>query len=295
MLPERSTLIPVVLAVVGVVALLATPTTLFHPHYGEAAYDFGVERVDRVPADAEAVAFEELPSGARNAFLRGVSADSRVTLWVDDPDANETVSALRGTGYVRYDGQVYQVARVSVDRFELGPQVGRILAVLSVTLLTLAGLMVYAESDRPLTPLRALWVPLAPVAVTGAIAVYDVYVAPPQSADLPILVAAATWVVSGVYFRRRAFGLAAAAGVGALAVDALLTRPHRVLAVAGIVAYGVPWVLLGATLAAPGEADAETPPDRGAVAGAEADADAESDADPPDPGAGTETGERVTS
>ena len=282
---ERSTLVPVLLAVVGVLVLLAAPAMLFQPHYGQAAYDFSVEPVDRVPSDAQTVAFDNLSSGVQSTFLRGVSSDRPTTLWVDDLDANETVSALRAADYVRYDGGVYQVVRVSVDRFDPGPAVGRVLAVLGVTLLTLAGLMAYAETNRPLTPLRALWVPLAPVAVTGAIAAYDVYVTPPQSTDLPILVAATTWVVSGVYLRRRAFGLAVAAGVGALAVDALLTHPNRTLAVAGIVAYGVPWALLGATLAAPD--DVEGPPDHdGAHAEAVAGPDREAETE-------AETGERA--
>lgn len=265
----------VLLAVVGAATLVAAPAMLFQPHYGQTAYDFGVEPVDAVPSDADAVTFDDLPSGAQNAFLRGVSSDGRTTVWVDDIDANETVSTLRAAGYVRYDGQTYAVVKVDVDRFSLGPAVGRVLAVLGVTLLTLAGLMAYAESDRPLTPLRALWIPLAPVAVTGAIAAYDVYVAPPKSADLPILLAATAWVVPGVYLRRRAFGPAAAAGIGALAVDALLTRPDTAVAVAGIVAYGVPWALVGATLAAP------------ASDGTDADRDADSSAD-------VDAGERAT-
>ncbi len=274
---DRSTLVPVVLAVVGAVALLAATALLFQPHYGQAAYDFGVERVEEVPANAEPVAFEDLPSGAQEAFLRGASSDGRATLWVEDLDANATVSALRAAGYVKYDGGTYAVARVDVDRFDLGPAVGRVLAVLSVTLLTVAGLMAYTESDRPLTPLRALWVPLAPVLVTAAIAAYDVYVAPPKSADLPILLAASTWVVPGVYLRRGAFGFAAAAGVGAFAVDALLTRPDGAVAVAGIVAYGVPWALLGATLAAP-SVDRDAGADPGSGTGTDPSADAAEDA-----------------
>ena len=284
---DRSTLVPVLLALVGALALVAAPALLFQPHYGQAAYDFDVERVDAVPPDAEAVAFDNLSTGAQNAFLSGVSSDGHATLWVKDLNANETVSALRAAGYVTYDGRAYAIAKVSVDRFDLGPTVGRVLAVLSVTLLTLAGLMAYAKSDRPLTPLRALWVPLAPVAVTGAIAAYDVYAAPPKSADLPILFAATTWVVAGVYLRRRTFGLAAAAGVGALAVDALLTRPNTAVAVAGIVAYGVPWALLGATLAAPAAVDPSA--DRDPESGAGPDAEPEVDAD-----RGADASERAT-
>lgn len=264
---DRSTLLPALLAVAGALALIAAPGLPFQPHYGQAAYDLGVERADDVPPDADPVAFDDLSSGAQSAFLRGVSSDGRATLWVDDLGASDTVSALRGADYVKYDGGTYAVVRVSVARFGLGPAVGRALAVLSVTLLTVAGLMVYDGSDRPLTPLRALWVPLAPVAVTGAVALYDVHVAPPRSADLPIFLAATTWVVSGVYLRRRTLGLAAVAGVGAFAVDALLTRPEGAVAVAGIVAYGVPWTLLGATLAAPATADARLNSDPGADAG----------------------------
>jgi hypothetical protein len=233
------------LVLLGLFALGVTPGSIYQPHYGEEAYDFGVEPFAGTPPEDAVVAYEDLPAAAQEAFDEA-QPSGYATMWVDERESNESVRALDSHEYVRYRGEYYRLVAVHADRINLGPTVGYVFTILGGTILAFGLLALYFDSLRPLTPLRSLLVPAVPILWSVSLWAYDLFVAPPKSADLPFWPLFVGLTVVGSCARRGRHALAFSILLGIVALSVVRRPGHPGFApVTDPLMYGLPWLILG--------------------------------------------------
>ncbi|WP_135854631.1 hypothetical protein [Halorussus salinus] len=249
----------VLLAVVGL-ALVAHPLYLF-PHHGETAHFVSsVEKVGEQSPD-ETVAYDDLPPVARDRFEEALDDGYSESVWSGEHAASS--EALADHEYVRYRGVYYEYQLRDAGSLGLGGILRMLLSTLAVISFVVGIFAARSGRYRPLTPRRALWIPLGVFAALVATEYYDVVVGgahEPQSyvhlqamaaafvsmsvvgsavcdrGSLRPLVPVGLLVVGGTLYAVAA-GYGSAVGGGAVAF-ALVTTP---------------WFVLGYALTAPAE------------------------------------------
>lgn len=251
----------VVLALVGL-TLVAHPLYLF-PHHGETSYYLSnVETVGEQPS-AETVAYEDLPPVAQDRFDAELDGFTE-GIWTGEHAA--AYEAFSDHEYVEYEGEYYEYRLRSADNFGAGLLgiVRMLLSTLAVVALVVGVFVAHTGRFRPLTPFRALWIPVGVFAALVATEVYDVALSgahePASYVHLQAMVAAfvATSVVGSAFKRRgwiRVPARVLAAGVLALIATAVFGPTNGDLAVGALVLLAVtgPWFVLGYGLTATAE------------------------------------------
>lgn len=185
----------VLLALVGLVAV-AHPLYLY-PHHGENQYYLStVESVgDSAVAEqspAEVIAYEELPPAAKDRFETEVDGGHAEGIWTGEHAAS--YDALADHEYVTYRGEYYEYRLRGADRFSSSGIVRMLLSTLAVVALVVGVFVARTGQFRPLTPRRAVWIPVGVFAALVATELYDVKFggahAPPSYVHLQAMVAA---------------------------------------------------------------------------------------------------------
>lgn len=148
--------------------LMAHPLYLW-PHYGQTSVGMYAEAMSEPPETF--VEFEQLPPEARTAFREELTTGETV-LWTGDDD--RAIEALDGA-VVHYQGEYYRVILTFGHNVDFIPALLRwMLTAASAFMVVYGGLVLYARTWRPLTPVRSLWAPVVVAAGFLATAWYDV-------------------------------------------------------------------------------------------------------------------------
>lgn len=161
----------VVLTLVGLL-VVAHPLYLF-PHHGENLHHLSkVEAVGDTPPGEETVAYEELPPVAQDRFEAELDGHSD-GVWSGEHAA--AYEAFSSHEYVRYEGDYYQYQFRSAGRLDGAGAIFRmVLSTLGVIALVVGVFVARTGRFRPLTPLRALWIPVGVFVALVATEFYDV-------------------------------------------------------------------------------------------------------------------------
>ncbi|WP_134670701.1 hypothetical protein [Halorussus marinus] len=243
------------LVVVGL-AVLAHPVYLFANHGQASAFVHQIDEVQGEPITDDAVAYADLPPRARRSIDAALNGESS-TLWRGDHDA--AIEALRDAEYVEREGTYYRYYLAYHGGLLTGIETAARVFLTGVGSLALVAGASVARTGRlvPLSPRRALAVPVVAAVAVAATNVYDVALSGASAAYLlpaeafgPI---ALFGVAAGAALRRddwRALG--ATVGLGVVASLAAFAGGANPIA-AGIVGAPIlgPAVLFGFLLTAP--------------------------------------------
>lgn len=181
-----------VLAFVGLLVIVH-PLYLF-PHHGENLYHLSdVEAVGDTPPGDETVAYEELPPVAQDRFEAELDGHS-AGVWSGEHAA--AYEAFSSHEYVQYGGDYYQYRFRGADNFgaSLIGIARMLLSTLGVIALVVGVFVARTGRSRPLTPRRALWIPVGVFVALVATEYYDAAFrgafAPPSLVHLPAMAAA---------------------------------------------------------------------------------------------------------
>ncbi|NHN58425.1 MULTISPECIES: hypothetical protein [Halorussus] len=243
-----------VLVAVASLVVLAHPLYLF-PHHGEtASFLSQVERIgERAPA--ETIAYEELPPVGKDRFEQALEDNFSEDVWSGEHAA--AYEALSEHQYVRYRGDYYQYQFRDAGDFGGGMRsiLRMVLSTLAVIALVVGVFTTRTGRRRPLTPRRALWIPVGVFAVLVATEYYDAAaggaVAPPSPVHLPAMAAAfvaASVVGSAVRHRGSLRPLLPVALLVVAGTGVTIATGHASAVGAGLFAFTLvttPWFALG--------------------------------------------------
>ena len=269
---RRRVYLAAVIAVLGAVAV-AHPVYLW-PHYGQTHVGMAVT-VASDPAEP-GVAAGTLPPAAREPFQAAAAGDP-VDLWTGEDD--RVIETFEDRSLVRYRGETYRVVLFYDHPGSFLPVALRwLLTAAGAFAIAYAGLVLHARSWRPLTPRRALWVPVAVATGFFATAAYDVTASGAAGSvarlsglgpgvELLLLVPiTAVFVVAGSAVTRNGWQsrTAAAAALGALLLAHARFptgfNPTSVVVLTGYTALGgLGWAVVGAVLTRPAGPDRDRP------------------------------------
>lgn len=240
---------------VGVGLLLLAHPLYLMPHAGQTAYV--LSDVDPVAdtSSETSVAYRDLSPAARVAFDEARAGGSE-TLWSGEDAA--AIDQFETHESVRHQGTSYQYRFSHADRVRpFGGLLRGLLTALGGACVVVGALVGYAGRWRPLTPLRALWLPVVVAFGLSATRAYDVwYSGASGSVGLPnspvaLVPVTGAFLCVGSLVRRRGTAVllpACAVGLGVLGVGAVVTgAPPVVPLIVGVasVVGGAPWVVLG--------------------------------------------------
>ncbi|KTG30827.1 hypothetical protein [Haloferax profundi] len=238
--------------VVAFVLLLGTLGTAasygfaYDSRLGQHAVSVGFDPVSGdVPDAADVTPVENLPSEAADVVRTGVE-DGYVTVYRDDSD--DLTDALESlSGYVRVEGEVYQVLQVADENMTLfGPLLTLTAMFLSMGLLGFGVAALRTGGFRPLSVTASLSIPGVALAVDVAATVADSVVTFSGGADLPVVPAATGLAVVGVAARKRDWRLALGGFVVVMAVTSFASRLGGTsLGPLGTLLPGIPLFVLG--------------------------------------------------
>lgn len=216
-------------SVVGILVLLgllllAHPLYLY-PHYNQTPYGMqGVTKVTgETPPESAVIAYAALPPEAQQAFDATRRGEFHTLYDIEHAKAVETLQQYE---YIRFDGAVYRYSFTHIDKgASFAGLVRGLLTSLGTFLVILGGLVHYAGTWEPLTPLRSLWFPVGAVLGLVGTQLYDVWYVGITGA-LPLPNSLSALIPVAVLF---------------LTVGSLVRRSGRAVlyAVAGVSAVGV--------------------------------------------------------
>lgn len=259
--PDESNLRLGVVALVVLlgVGILAHPLYLW-PHYNQTPYSPG--NVQQVPGDSldqsTVIEYENAPRAAQESFDAARNGEY-VPLWSGEED--QAITVLQNHRYVQYQGAYYEydVVHADIPRLYTGLSRG-LLTALGVFLVTWGLLAGYAQTWKPLSPVRTLlFVAVATVALV-ATQTYDV-VYSGAAGQLPVPTSFLSLIPIGMGFlgvgsvaqRRGRRSLLPVAGISVVTLvlgAVVFSAPPVVPLIFGImlIVAGTPWMMLGYAL-----------------------------------------------
>lgn len=241
--------------------LLLHPLYLF-PHYNQTSYQVAEVREVENGAfdDGKVIEYDSLSPEAKKAFDAGRRSDT-YNLWTGEDD--RAIRMLRENQYIRYQEQHHQYSLRHMDSAPPFLGVARgLLTAIGSTLVVLSGLMWQSDGEKPIAPVRSLYIPVG--ITTGIIAMhsYDVLFSgaggalPLPNSLVDFVPVFSVYATAGSIIKRygteyvphlTGIGLIALSG-GAIVAD----TPFVVPLLLGVVSVfgGAPWAVLGYRLTA---------------------------------------------